>query len=555
MALIYRAVWEDLDHEPIAVLEDAFKSWTAWKGVPGIEIPVRGSFEWNGSEGDVRRGDAEFGRILRVSLREVDPRLREWTTTATALSDKETNCYWVDVDCVDPNQGRVEVAAPRLVREILSESGSPRRGPVKISADRQVVLHASDAAEVIDLLFSPLRDLPVVIFSPDVRQTPEINDRRARSAATTLAGLASVHLLGPNAIAAFNNALPKGFQVYGGAARLYFPAIDVDDAEDSARHRWYPTRTFVQDPRRAGMLIAHRLATARRWVDPPSQWEQLRSLVTRPSEEQLAIRRAEIVETLDGGEDEVERLRAERGQLLELLVVAESERDTVISELTVERNRLRAQIDAVQESSLDDAVALEELVRERDELRRTIRLVSEGTSNALTDTFETVDIPLSPSEAIEVAREHLARVVIPAEALQEVDSLDESLKDRIWASTTWQGLVALEQYARAVEAGESHGSFYLWCQESGAWPTSKLSMVESESVRNEERLRRCRMLPVSRDVDPRGELFMEAHLKIQNGGGPTIPRLYFHDDTRGTTGKIHIGFYGPHSLMPNTRTN
>lgn len=31
--------------------------------------------------------------------------------------------------------------------------------------------------------------------------------------------------------------------------------------------------------------------------------------------------------------------------------------------------------------------------------------------------------------------------------------------------------------------------------------------------------------------------------------------VYFHDDTGGTTGKVHVGFIGPHGLMPNTRTN
>jgi len=48
---------------------------------------------------------------------------------------------------------------------------------------------------------------------------------------------------------------------------------------------------------------------------------------------------------------------------------------------------------------------------------------------------------------------------------------------------------------------------------------------------------------------------MQAQLKIQPGGGQDIPRLYFHDDTKGTTGKIHVGFFGLHYLMPNTKTN
>jgi hypothetical protein len=80
-------------------------------------------------------------------------------------------------------------------------------------------------------------------------------------------------------------------------------------------------------------------------------------------------------------------------------------------------------------------------------------------------------------------------------------------------------------------------------------------MTESETVLNNERLASHRILPVDRAVDGAGEVLMQAHLKIQLGGGPTIPRIYFHDDTRGSTGKVHVGFFGPHDLMPNTKTN
>jgi hypothetical protein len=47
---------------------------------------------------------------------------------------------------------------------------------------------------------------------------------------------------------------------------------------------------------------------------------------------------------------------------------------------------------------------------------------------------------------------------------------------------------------------------------------------------------------------------MFAHMKIQSGGGGNIPRLYFYDDTDGPTGKMHVGFVGPHRHVRNTRT-
>jgi hypothetical protein len=45
---------------------------------------------------------------------------------------------------------------------------------------------------------------------------------------------------------------------------------------------------------------------------------------------------------------------------------------------------------------------------------------------------------------------------------------------------------------------------------------------------------------------------MVAHAKIQARGSGHIPRVFFYDDTRGETQKIHIGFIGPHYLVPTS---
>lgn len=78
---------------------------------------------------------------------------------------------------------------------------------------------------------------------------------------------------------------------------------------------------------------------------------------------------------------------------------------------------------------------------------------------------------------------------------------------------------------------------------------------ESETVTDCERFSEQRCLPVDPRVDPSGRVHMWAHLKIAQGGGPTAPRVYFYDDTRGPTGKVHVGFIGPHRYMENTKTN
>ena len=80
-------------------------------------------------------------------------------------------------------------------------------------------------------------------------------------------------------------------------------------------------------------------------------------------------------------------------------------------------------------------------------------------------------------------------------------------------------------------------------------------MKESDGVHNDRRLSEKRMLPVDPIVSASGKVFMEAHIKIAEGGGPLAPRIYFLDDTSGSTGKIHVGFIGPHEHMPNKSTN
>jgi len=104
-----------------------------------------------------------------------------------------------------------------------------------------------------------------------------------------------------------------------------------------------------------------------------------------------------------------------------------------------------------------------------------------------------------------------------------------------------------------VDSGFS-GNFLKWCEASGdtfAWHAQNISMRESETVHNNERLRNQRILPVSTVVDADGKTFMEAHLKF---GGSSAPRLYFFDDSKGKTGKIHIGGIDPHSRWENTTT-
>lgn len=123
-----------------------------------------------------------------------------------------------------------------------------------------------------------------------------------------------------------------------------------------------------------------------------------------------------------------------------------------------------------------------------------------------------------------------------------------------WAEMAWDGLLALQDFARAAAGGGAKGNFRIWCADpphgSHTFPPRKVIMKESDTVANNTRWRAERTFTVPAVVDPRGRIYMEAHLRI--GGGNTVsPRLHFHDDCP-RTGRIYIGYIGPH--LTNTRT-
>ncbi|MBK4120920.1 hypothetical protein [Kocuria rhizophila] len=166
-------------------------------------------------------------------------------------------------------------------------------------------------------------------------------------------------------------------------------------------------------------------------------------------------------------------------------------------------------------------------------------------------------VPTTVAEAVQRARAVLSTYLrIPESAARDLDRIDDGSPNvRAWASTTWRGLTALADYARDVREHGFTGGFWNWCVQQGAWPASpkKLAMSESQTVANNAQMSAKRVFRVAKAVEPSGEIFMRAHLKISEGGGDLAPRVYFYDDTAGKTRQVHVGFVGPHYLVPNSK--
>ena len=232
------------------------------------------------------------------------------------------------------------------------------------------------------------------------------------------------------------------------------------------------------------------------------------------------------------------------------------DQETLRQRLDVEQNlRIEALADA--EAANEELAVLQ---RQLDTYRRVLDKSGAREHLWCEACAEAEEVPLtadSCADAAVQAQLHLANVVIPDTALAHVAAFDAQVESRAWAQTSWRGFRALHSYAAD---SRRYKGFWDWCEHSGspyAWPASpkKLAMSESEGVINSRELRAARTFPISSEAEATGRIVMVAHLKIAEGGGPMAPRIYFHDDTKGPTGKVHVGYFGPHKHVPNQSTD
>ncbi|WP_242906946.1 hypothetical protein [Actinomadura terrae] len=113
----------------------------------------------------------------------------------------------------------------------------------------------------------------------------------------------------------------------------------------------------------------------------------------------------------------------------------------------------------------------------------------------------------------------------------------------------------MNDYAEASAAGRVTGDFANWCKrpEPGAHAISagKIGPDESETVRNNPKMRRERLLPVPPEVDPDRTAYMWAHVRLGGGAGMSAPRMHYLDDVK-NTGKIYIGYLGSRLTIKST---
>lgn len=523
MALIWRSIFDvddpALDQRGVAEITQ----WLRWKlRDPGIELPLDGTVITHSSGCEIsgrfaREGDTWVMRA-RLFERRGDEELRTTITTHRGWA-------WIDLErwSADAFVETWVPIAPGIVGAFL-RGGRCHRGRTALLAEPQLVQGEQGAELAAELLIAD-REIPIVVVSPT---REELEDdlqpaiERAAEVQRRLQGIAPVAVLGTGAVTSFSRSMCEqlgyGFDVYGGAIRTYLPGLDKQDWP--GRHRFIAPTRFQRRPFRVTAdIVAAAIQRGACAQTPPPEWRDgLRGLL-----EPAGVTDEALIGEL---EDELLRIERERDQ---------------------ERSS-RARAEETLEAERDAAAATE---RENDHLRRRIvylesELQRQGAHAGLTpvddDLFEPefcADIPLEVSE-------RLSYVVFPESQWDDVDDLDRH-SSASWARRAWRALSALETYAQAKAEGTFSGNFRDYCQQGGplAIPLTMFTLTESETTDNNSGFHRLRTLPIDPAVCGEERIYMPAHIKIVPGGSPA-PRIHFHDDTSGATGKIHIGYFGDH---------
>ena len=376
---------------------------------------------------------------------------------------------------------------------------------------------ASDGIDnLIVSLFDTERTVPLVLFSADPTISPQRYGQRVQRTAKDLAGCADVRMLTADSEDAFNKALPDiSLKVYRGGARIYLPGITESDPQPF-RHRYLLSDRLTRRAAIAARRIAQLVLPMMLAQSPPAIYRtRLKPILDGRDWQQIAIDLDEELNGPEGLKQRNEELRLEKAIAYEEATISEREIDRLLRKSELLRSRLRD----LSESPEAVELGVEEFA-------------SPSTCHdAVTKALELPHIEIHPNAPVDIGR------------------LDEAEDSELWARRIWKHLNSLNTYAGIKGPG-----FLSWCENSGndrAITSRFIAMSESQSVMNHPELRKHRILPVDRVVDESGFIEMQAHLKPVAGGGMQIPRIYFYDDTKGRTGKVHVGFIGPHDRMPN----
>lgn len=447
----------------------------------------------------------------------------EWVTMIRTVLDGESVHTFVELTMSsDDLARRVSVGRPKIVHDLLESADKPYLGGSGLVSGA-LAIPANGIAILTEMLGKPARTLPIIVCAEPNGRHDQSWLQTAEMIAARAEGVAVVITLDRDAVAAFKGEF--GFlAIWDGGIRVYAPGVVTKESE-GWRHRYY-VRSRLDEHRWSTIdrivYSVTQLSTRRRVPDLFRRFDQRAGVRMQASEGMVSAR--EFADARAQWEFELELARDEQSSL---------ER-----ELASSNGHLARLKEALTDLGLTDVLW--------------------GTQHDATARIP--DEVQYTSEAALAGQLYLSDwLSLPDSAIRELEDIDTAPEAFNWGNKTWRGLRALAAYAEDRARGWDKGGFWEWCASGPllGWPATpkKLSMTESESVQNSDKLSRTRIMKVDSTVQESGEITMLAHLKISEGGGNLAPRVYFYDDTGGPTRKVHVGFIGPHYLVPNKSSN
>lgn len=519
MSLLYRAIWTDYFtdscNEALTIAKEKISEWLHEET---YRVPLEGSsgtFQTRNGTNRTYTYKESGSDAFEVKVSDMSPDKSEWNTLIRIVRAGNAVNFLIENGMESEDLAkRVEVGRPRIVHDLLQISKKPHLDGSGILSSA-LEIPSNGVSILTDILADASRALPTIVCTEAPNDHKGCWLRRAKQIAKRTEGVATVVILKQSAVNIFRKRLGN-LATWGGSIRIYAPG-HVDSNSDGWKHRYYLNSKIESDGKRTIDKIVYsatQLSTRRRvprifqFTRPESSQEAGKCNVANPEE-------------LDF---ELEIAREEQGNL---------ERELARSNGHLSRIK-------------------EELLRRG--LGEIIWGTQQGSSTSVPDEVQ------DTSEAVTAAILYLSDwLSIPESAAKELEAIDTTPSSFAWGNRTWRGLRALASYAEDRHNGWNKGGFWEWCASGPllSWPatTKKLSMSESETVQNNDKLAKKRIFNIDQKVSPSGSITMLAHLKIAEGGGDLAPRVYFYDDTGGLTRKVHVGLIGPHYLVPNKSTN
>lgn len=510
-------------------------------------------------------------------------------TAAVAVSGSGRRVQWAV--CADAEHGWVPqsespvrrvglLSADTALEVVCDPSGLPsgNAGMMLAPEDRDFA-DEDVAASVAGSLTDPARSVGVLVGSVAQFKTQRIERVWARLDEAQWPGLLAVVLASPDGRQELNGWLGQQPIPAQGGARYFPPPGELGNqvlaAEEFHRSERIQALVAAALASRAGAVPPVLASCAADVLPEPRPTPA--PLVPAVSDSRAdpatlqSVRRelaaatdsnAELEQRVEQLRQQCQALRAERDQARD--EVAALRHQPAARELLAEVKTLRARNEALQAEVDLWQEANDDTEADRDRLRVQVSVLM-GRLGKLDPAAaaEPTDAPdITHGSFEELLAAPFPDVQITAE-LAPALRLDADPKAAIYRRKTLIALRTLSAYAQAKRQRRREGQAagpemanvlsFLQSQHPGGLISARLvSLTESETVVNSARFSSERVFRVPPEVEPTGEAMFVSHIRIGSGRN-LAPRLHFLDDTDGVTGKVYVGYVGPH--LPNTKTN